>query len=320
MPAHPTRPYTRRELLELTGKAILAGTIAPHVSLAVTESSSQPSGAIVGDPLAAKIGEKIFRDGGNAIDAAIATAFAAGITSPSKCGIGGYGGHAMIAPAGGKPTAIDFDSTAPAAARPDMFRLDAQQQVIGNVNTTGWLASGVPGTAAGLELALQRYGTRPLRDVLAPAIQLCEDGVYVAAVKGIDDASHNDPRPEAAQGNSLPPEKRRNLALAKLLRTLAARNSVESFYPGDIAKTIAAAFQKNGGLVTEKDLASFRAREVAPLSIEWNGHTLHTVPLPATGLLLLEAVSILKVLNWPSLSAPERFQAKLEALRLAWAD
>ena len=192
-----------------------------------------------------------------------------------------------------------------------MFPLDAQGRVVGNVNTFGWLAAGVPGVGAGLDLALQRYGTRSLRDVLAPAIQMCEEGRYAAAVKGIDDL---------APAGPVPPEKRRNLALAALLKTLAVRNSTESFYRGDIARTIAAAFQKNGGLVTVEDLAAFRAREVEPLTLDWNGARLHTVPLTSTGLLLLEACSILKSLDWPKLSAPQRQHARLEALRIAWAD
>ena len=315
------RHLTRRELLALAGKAAIAGALVPNFSFAATESSSLPAGAIVGDTVATKVGEKILRDGGNAIDAAIAAAFAAGIASPSKCGVGGYGGHAMIALAGGrKITAIDFDSTAPAAARPDMFPLDANGRVKGAVNFTGWLAAGVPGTVAGLELALQRFGTRSLRDILAPAIQMCEEGVYVAAIKGIDDASRNDPRPDSAQGGKLPAEKQRNVALAGLLKTLAARNSADSFYRGDIAEKIATAFQKNGGLVTREDLAVYHAREVEPLTLEWNGATFHTVPLPATGLLLLEAFSILKALDWPKLSPSDRLHAKLEALRFAWAD
>lgn len=311
--------YTRREMLAVTGKAALAGAFASSGLLAADGGSSHAYGAVVGDPVASKVGEKILRDGGNAIDAAIATAFAVGIVSPSKCGVGGYGGHAMISLAGGKKTvAIDFDAMAPAAARPDMFPLDAAGNVKGNVNIHGWLAAGVPGTMAGLELALTRYGTRGLRDVLLPAIQMCEEGVYIVPVKGLDDASRNDPRPDSAQSG--PRQKQRNLALARLLKTIAARNSADSFYRGDIADTIAAAFQKNGGLVTKADLAAYRAHELAPLSIGWNGLVAHTVPLPSTGLLMLEAMAILKALDWPKLSAPQRLHAKLEALRIAWAD
>ena len=311
---------TRRELLAVTTKAALAVALAPRC-FAATETSAHAAGAVVGDNVAARIGEQVLRDGGNAIDAAIAAAFAAGIASPSKCGVGGYGGHAMIATAGGrKITAIDFNSVAPAAARADMFPLEANGRVKGSINSTGWLAAGVPGTVAGLELALRRHGTRSLRDTLAPAIRLCEEGVYVSPVKGVDDASRNDPRPDNEQSNPLPPEKQRNLALARLLKTLAQRNSADSFYRGDIAATIAAAFQKNGGLVTAEDLAEYQAREVTPLTLEWNGRTIHTVPLTSTGPLVLEALSILKAIHWPRLSEHERLHAKLEALRLAWAD
>ncbi len=298
---------TRREIIALAGRATLAGALAPRLSLGAAENPSTELGVVVGDPAAAKVGEAILREGGNAIDAAAAAAFAAGIRSPHNSGIGGYGGHAMIALAGGKKiTAIDFNSTAPAAARADMFPLDADGRVTGNANTFGWFAAGVPGVPAGLDLALQRYGTRPLRTVLAPALALCESGAHTAPVKGIDDDA------TAA--------KRRNDALLALLRSLASRNSTESLYRGDYARTIAAAFKRGGGLVTTDDLAAYHAQEVAPLAIEWNGATIHTVPLTATGLLLLEAFSILKALDWPTLTAPQRAHARVEALRLAWAD
>ena len=309
----PSRRYTRRELLALTGRITAASALAPALAFGGEAPASAAAGVVVGDATAAKAGEAMLRSGGNAIDAAIAAAFAAGICTPRNCGVGGYGGHAVIALADGRTiAAIDFNSTAPSAARPDMFPLDGQHRVIGNVNTFGWLAVGVPGTLAGLDLALQRFGTRPLRDVLAPAIELAESGRHVAAVKGIDDGS------TAAAG--LASAQHRNRALLGLLRKLAARNSTESFYRGDLAATIAAAFQRHGGLVTRADLAAYRARAVAPLTLEWNGATLHTAPLTATGLLVLQALAALKQLDWSRLPAAEQRHARLEALRIAWAD
>ena len=249
----------RREMLNVTGKVVLGSALLPQLSFAREENSSNSYGAVVGEPVAAKIGEQFLRNGGNAIDAAIATAFASGITSPSKCGVGGYGGFAIIALAGGKKiTAIDFNSAAPVAARDDMFPVDEKGRVKNGLNYHGWLAAGVPGTLAGLGLALERYGTRTLRDVLAPSIQLCEEGVAVAKESKSQsalDASQNDPRPESVKQKEAV-EKEKNLKLAQLLKTLAKRNSVESFYRGDIAQTIAEAFQKNGGIVTAKDLAA----------------------------------------------------------------
>lgn len=316
------RQLTRRDLLSLAGKAAITSVLVQRSSHAATESASNSFGAVVGERIAAKIGETILRDGGNAIDAAIAAAFAAGISTPHNCGVGGYGGHAMIALAGGKKiTAIDFNSTAPAAARADMFPLDASGRVPGNINATGWLSAGVPGTLAGLELTLQRYGTRSLRDVLAPAIELCEKGTHVASIKGIDDVPASSGQTGAQPATAaLPPERRRNAALARLLKTLAARNSADSFYRGDLAATVAAAFKRNGGLVTRDDLNAYRARETAPLTLEWNDAVIHTVPLTSTGPLLLQAFGILKTLGWPKLDAPQRQHAKLEALRIAWTD
>lgn len=300
-------------MLALTGRITAASMVAPALAGGSETFPPAAAGVVVGDATAAKAGEAVLRSGGNAIDAAITVAFVAGICTPRNCGVGGYGGHAVIALADGRTvTAIDFNSTAPATARPDLFPLDAQGRVIGNVNTFGWLAAGVPGTLAGLELALQRFGTRPLRDVLAPAIELAESGRHVAAVKGIDDAP--------TDAASLASAQQRNRALVGLLRTLAARNSTDSFYRGDLADTVAAAFQRNGGLVTRADLAAYRARTVTPLTLEWNGATLHTAPLTAAGLLVLQALAALKELDWSRLPATEQRHARLEALRIAWAD
>ncbi|MEO6336798.1 MAG: gamma-glutamyltransferase [Verrucomicrobiota bacterium] len=314
--------YSRREMLNLTGKAVAVGMLGPAFCFAGKESSVNSFGAVVGEPVAAKIGEAILSDGGNAIDAAIATAFAAGITSPSKCGLGGYGGHAIIALANGKITAIDFNSAAPAKAREERFPLDEKGRVKGNLNYHGWLAAAVPGTPAGLQLALERYGTRSLRDVLAPTIRLCEECVSVPSetkTQAALDASRDNPTPESARSRAHV-ETRKNTKLAQLFKTLAERNSVESFYRGDIAQKIADAFQTNGGLVTVEDMAAYRAREMKPLKLDWNGLTIHTAPLTSPGLMMLEAMSILKSLGWAKLSARERLQAKLEALRIAWAD
>lgn len=315
------RSYTRREMLALAGRVAAAGALGSTQAHAAATEGASSVGAVVGEAHAAEIGLKILQDGGNAIDAAVAAAFAAGITSPGNSGIGGYGGHAMIALAGGrKITAIDFNSAAPAAARPDMFPLDARGNVVGNVNTVGWRAVGVPGVLAGLDLARQRYGTRSLREVLAPVIELCDGGTFVKPAPGVDDRP---PPRSTARGESdagLPREQQRNRALSGLLKALAGHNSAEPFYRGELATTLANAFQRNGGLVTRADLAAYRAREVTPLSVTWNGATVHTAPLTASGLLCLQALHSLQELGWARRSVAERLHAKLEALRLAWAD
>src|SRR5206468_826343 len=121
-------------------------------------------GMVSGDPDGARVGQEILAAGGNAIDAVIGAALATCVVANSKCGAGGYGGHMMIALAGGKRvTCIDFNSAAPAAAREDMFPVDTQGKVRGGINSLGWLAAGVPGTLAGMQLALDRYGSRSFR-------------------------------------------------------------------------------------------------------------------------------------------------------------
>jgi gamma-glutamyltranspeptidase / glutathione hydrolase len=224
---------TRRQMMAITSKAVLAGSLFPTISPARDGVFSNQIGAVVGEPVAAKVGEQFLADGANAIDAAVATALAATITSPGKCGVGGYGGHAIIGLANGKVTAIDFNSTAPAAAHEDMFPLDANGNVKGKINVFGWLAAAVPGTLAGLELALNRYGTRSFREVVGPAIQLCEEGVHIrkeSVQQAALDASKNNAAPKSPQTTTDP--KQQNLPLAKLLRTLAERNSTDSFYRG----------------------------------------------------------------------------------------
>ncbi len=283
---------TRREML--IASAQLAGAAALGISCRSDHVQTPARGILFGDAAAAKAAAQIFADGGNAVDATVAAAFVAGISSPSKCGIGGYGGSVMIAQAG-KVYCVDFDSVAPAAARPDMYPLNAKGDVVGKVNFHGWLAAGVPGVPAGLEMALQKFGTKSLREVLQPAIAL---------------AANQPKNPRFSYK-----------ALRETLMTFAERNSVDSYYRGDIAHTIAEAFAKHGGLVTTKDLAAYHARIVTPYEFKWDDTKIFTAPLCSGGLTTLEALSIFKATGYATEAASnERIHAQLEALRLAWRD
>src|SRR5436189_5723608 len=117
-----TRMCNRRQMLKLTGRFVLAGAVGPNIAFS---AESDAPGLVAGQLSAAEVGNKVLREGGNAIDAAVAAALTAGAAVPNGCGIGGYGGHMVFALAGGKKsTAIDFNSTAPAAARANMFPVD----------------------------------------------------------------------------------------------------------------------------------------------------------------------------------------------------
>ena len=149
---------SRRDALRIAAASWLALGTRP---LRAAESDATPKAKdlVIGHPQAAEVGRQILTEGGNAVDAAVAAALVAGVVAVSQCGIGGYGGHLVVGLPDGKVSSIDFNSAAPAAARPDMFPLDAAGRVQGGVNSHGWLAAGVPGTLAGLQRALDRFGS-----------------------------------------------------------------------------------------------------------------------------------------------------------------
>ena len=142
--------YSRRDILKLTGGLLAAGPFASGRAFAESQDAAG-GGLLSGPPRGVQVGMQILRDGGNAIDAAVAAALAMGVIAPAAAGIGGYGGHLIIASKDRRlVTAIDFNSAAPRAARPDMFQRTATGEVRGYVNERGWLAAGVPGILAGL--------------------------------------------------------------------------------------------------------------------------------------------------------------------------
>src|SRR6266480_3109759 len=165
--------HDRRSFLAITGGAV-AGLAATR-ALAVPPILND-RGIVTGYPGANEAGAEILASGGNAVDAIVASALAAGVVALPSCGIGGYGGHMIIGTYNGKLSAIDFNSTAPAAARPDMFQVDAKGDVRDKANSVGWLAAGVPGTLAGLQLALDKFGSMKFPRVVQPAIRIARDG------------------------------------------------------------------------------------------------------------------------------------------------
>lgn len=311
----------RRDALKHSAACGLA--IAATASLGFAAPADSP-GAIAGEPRGEQAGRQVLANGGNAVDALVAAALTAMASSPHQTGPGGYGGVMLIVPSDHRaPIAIDYNGPAPQALQKDTFKPGPDGKVPGQINERGWLASGVPGILAGLQLALDRYGTRKFGDLAQPAITLARDGFELdsrlaailrtqAAVLAQDAGSRklyfNDDKPLAAGARFRNPE------LADLLQTLANRNSVASFYSGDIADRIAEAFQQHGGLLSRKDLADYRPREVAAPAIDWGDYKIHTAPLTAGGITVLQALNTLKALGQVTL------QARIDALRLAWYD
>lgn len=318
-------------MLRLTGQAVALTALGAGCSTPRNRKKSGPSGRVTGDLVGDPVGERILAEGGNAVDAAVAAALVACVTSPHRSGIGGYGGHMTLALAGGKKIAsIDFNSAAPAAAREDMFALNDKGGVVDAAHMYGWLAVGVPGTMAGLQLALDRYGTKSFRELAQPAIRFARDGYIMPSgqattIRGAAARLKNDPGSARLYFENGEPLKAgvpaRNPDLAALLTTLADNNSADAFYRGDIGQRIAAGIRKNGGLVTAADMAAYHAREVQPLRLKWNEFDVFTAPLTAGGLTVLEALTFLRALSWDKAAAgPRATHARLEALRVAWKD
>jgi gamma-glutamyltranspeptidase/glutathione hydrolase len=301
---------------------------APHVIMA---QPLKVRGAVIGESYGARAGEQILADGGNAVDAAVGAALVSCVVSIHNCGLGGYGGHMLIGlNKARRLTAIDFNTTAPAAAREGMFAPDPSGKVPDRKNENGWLAAGVPGTIAGLDLALRRYGTKSFLDVATPAIKLAETGFPIGAGvaaalgrtaellkrdSGATRLLFKDDQP-LREGDHF-----RNPALAKTLQALAEYGPTAEFYRGSVASVIADAFKRNDGLVTSDDLYAYAAKEVRPLEMSWRDSKIYTAPLTAGGLTILEALSILEALDWHELpGGPQRTLLRIEALREAWRD
>ena len=327
MTADRTPQLPRRTFLKVSAGCAVA--LGAGRSRAAQETGRE--GLLVGQPQAAQTAARVMAEGGNAVDASVAAALVSGVVAVQMCGIGGYGGHLVVGTPGGKATAIDFNSAAPAAAREDMYPLDKQGHVRGAVNQYGWLAAGVPGTLAGLQLALDRFGTQPLSKLIEPAIRFARDGFVVnaglaRAIRGAAAQLERDPASARLFFTSGKPltegDTFRNPDLAALLERLAKDNSVAAFYRGPIAAQIAHEFQTHGGLVTEQDLASYEARQLEPVKLEWRGHSIQTAPLTAGGTSVLQALATLKALGWDQMDPadPHSLHARVEALRLAWHD
>jgi gamma-glutamyltranspeptidase / glutathione hydrolase len=291
-----------------------------------------PNGMVAAqEKIAAEVGADILKDGGNAVDAAVAIGFALAVTHPQAGNIGG-GGFMLIALAGGKKiVAIDYRETAPAAASPTMF-LDAN----GNVDTErarrSRSSSGVPATVAGLLHALERYGTMTRERVMAPAIKLAEEGFPIsyglafALAKGRERFS-KDPSSvgyfEHADGTSYKAgEILRQTDLAKTLRAIRDFGR-DGFYEGPIAEAIVAEMKQGDGLITLDDLKNYRPVEREPVRGTYLGYDIVSMPPPSSGgAHVIQMLNILEGYNLKALGSDsaDTIHRLVEAMRRAYAD
>jgi gamma-glutamyltranspeptidase/glutathione hydrolase len=283
-----------------------------------------------GHPLGANAGVEILREGGNAIDAAVAAMIALSVVIPGSVGLGGYGGSAVIYRASSrfKPIAVDFDSCAPLEFREGLVTADPDSNYYGARSVT------VPAVVAGLDLILREFGTKSWRDVSQPAIRLAEDGFEF-------DSEHKRYLDRCApkfdcqslanlfSGGALPNigDSWRQADLARLLRRLAEDGPL-SFYQGDVARSIVTFLGDRGGILSERDFIEYRPQIVEPIGVELDGPShrgqlmLYTPPPPSggvTSLAVLQTLRLFQPRDMEPWSAPY-FHVFAEAMKLCWRE
>ncbi|QBL09463.1 gamma-glutamyltransferase [Rheinheimera sp. D18] len=259
-------------------------------------NKTQLAGAVASpDQYGAIVAENILRSGGNAIDAAVATAFTLAVTYPEAGNIGG--GGFMTIWFEGKPYYLDYRETAPAAAHRDMY-LDKDKQVIDDLSLIGAKASGVPGTVMGLWQAHQRFGCLPWAEVVKPAIQYAQAGFTVAE----NQYQYRADVLEQFAGKTnfadyfSKMRANENFVQTELAATLSriAKHGPSDFYQGETAKLLVAQVQRNNGLITMQDLAAYKAVWREPVVTAWHDFQLVTPAPPSSGGIALSQLLGLK--------------------------
>ncbi|WP_393949288.1 gamma-glutamyltransferase [Kluyvera intermedia] len=322
--------------------ALLAGSCfsavsapPPPVSYGVEEDVFHPVRAQQGmvasvDAMATQVGVDILRQGGNAVDAAVAVGYALAVTHPQAGNLGG-GGFMMLRTKEGKTVAIDFREMAPEQATRDMF-LDGEGNPDAKKSLTSHLASGTPGTVSGFSLALEKYGTLPLNKVIQPAIKLAQDGFIINSALADDLKTYgSEVLPHHANSKAIfwkdgePLKQGEKLVQTNLANslTLIAQNGPDAFYKGAIAEQIADEMHQNGGLLSKADLANYKAIERTPISGEYRGYEVFSMPPPSSG--GIHIVQILNILENFDLhkygfGSADAMQLMAEAEKQAYAD
>lgn len=280
--------------------------------------------------LATQVGLDILKQGGNAIDAAVAVGFALAVVLPNAGNIGGGGFMVLHDDKTGKDVAIDFREIAPAKASRDMY-LDNQGNVIDGKSLFTHDASGVPGTVAGMEYALKKWGTMPLSKVLEPAIKLADKGFIVSDVLAQTLKEEKSTLGKWSSSKAIffkngEPLKSGDLLvqkdLAKSLR-LIAKQGAQAFYQGEIATKIAKEMQSHGGTMTLEDLKAYKVVERQPIIGDYRGYKVVTMPPPSSGgVHLIEILNMLE--HYPikedGVNSAKNIHHMAESMKLAYAD
>jgi gamma-glutamyltranspeptidase/glutathione hydrolase len=327
MTSTPAR--TIRRLAPIAALAAPLSWLTAQQGAGITESRS---GMVVSvSAPASDIGAAVLARGGNAVDAAVATAFALAVTHPSAGNIGG-GGFMIIRLPDGRATTIDYRERAPLKSTPTMY-LNADGTINRSLTSEGWLAPGVPGTVRGLELAHRKYGKLPWTDVVRPSVELATRGwaLSPALARSINGAlrgktgrfpasvaAYGKPGGgEWAEGDTI-----RLIDLGRTLNEIATRGAA-GFYAGWVADSIDAQMRANGGLISKADLAAYQAVERPPVKGTFLGYDIISMGPPSSGgTVMIETLNLLERLGVDRLqrNSAEYLHRRIEAARFAYLD
>jgi gamma-glutamyltranspeptidase/glutathione hydrolase len=328
LPTHIARVRLRRMticILALAEVAAIAASPATGAEEQMNETVTSPRGLVVSDSAAAsEAGAAVLRKGGNAVDAAVATALALAVTLPEAGNLGG-GGFMLVCPGDGREAVcFDYRETAPAKATPTMFSLGERER--------GHKVVGVPGTLRGLELAHRRFGKLPWKSLVEPAVQLAEQGFVLGPRLAHDlnellgsSADFAELRrvfgkPDASQWKA--DDRLVQPDLAATLRQIADEGPA-AFYDGAIARQIVAEMEAAGGLITRADLAGYQAKERVPVRGAYRGYEILGAPPPSSGgIATIEALNILEPFELRQYDrwSPRAVHLIVEALKRAFCD
>ncbi|WP_188824938.1 gamma-glutamyltransferase [Brucella endophytica] len=313
------------------------------VLVALSFSASGPAWAFAPDPvearhgmvvtaqhLASDVGAEVLKNGGNAVDAAVAVGYALAVVYPEAGNIGG-GGFMTIRFKDGKTTFLDFRERAPLASTKTMY-LDDKGNPVKGLSTDGYLAVGVPGSVLGLETARSRYGTKPRQELIEPAIKLARDGFVlsdgdVASLTENAETLAKDPAAAAIflKSDGKPYAAGDKLVQADLAQSLSliSEQGPDAFYKGPIADAIVKASQEKKGILAKEDFEQYRVREMEPVKCNYRGYDIFSSPPPSSGgVIICEILNILEgyPISYLGYGSADTVHLMVEAMRHAYVD
>jgi len=312
-------------------KTITMNNPSKHL-MSASEKGTMPGGMVVAPQvLAVEEGAKVLQNGGNAMDAAVTTAFVQTVVDRSNCGVAGFGTMNVYNAKTGEERILDFHGTAGSRVTPDIWENIVVREnpsgygytLEGGVNERGYTSITTPGTVAGLYEGLSRYGTISWKEAIQPAIKLASDGFEMS--KGLVDSWTSSPEASPwAKVKDVPETNGAiivNKDMAKVLQMIAEGGS-DVFYKGEIAERIAEDMKKNGGFITLNDLNNYKTTVTKPIYGNYRGYTIMTNPAPSGGVTVIEILNILEEYDLTKMghNSPEYIYTVSMAMKAAFFD